>query len=312
MENNKLVALIGNSGLEETTALAIKNAFSEFFTTAQEWADKAQELVVTDASQTDLMKQAREARLVLKDIRVKADKVRKELKADSLKYGNTVQAVYNSIEGIISPIEAHLEKQEKFAEIQRQKQLDELRAKREAETEPYREFLPWGVDLSRMPEEEYRKLFDMIVDQFAKRQAEQERANQEKIEQERKEAEERERIRVENERLRNENEEKERVLAEERREAEEKIRIEREARAKAEAEIQAKADQERKEAEEQEKAEKRAAAAPDKEKLLSLAQTIDGLKLPAISTPVAAAILKNVTVLLNKVSNYIRSNTDLL
>jgi Asp-tRNA(Asn)/Glu-tRNA(Gln) amidotransferase A subunit family amidase len=323
MENNKLVVLIGNSGLEETTALAIKNAFSEFFTTAQQWADKAQELVVTDSSQTDLMKQAREARLALKDIRVKADKARKELKADSLKYGNTVQAVYNSIEGIISPIEEHLEKQEKFAEIQRQKEMDELRVKRETETEPYRDFLPWGVDLSRMPEEEYRKLFDMVVDQFAKRQAEQERINQEKIEQERKEAEERERIRLENERLRKENEEKERILAEERKaaeeqaektrkEAEERLRIEREAREKAEAEIQAKADSERREAEEQKRAEKKAAAAPDKEKLLFLAQTIDELKLPTLSTPVAASILQSVTVLLNKVTNYIRANTDLL
>lgn len=312
MENNKLVALIGSSGLEETTALAIKNAFSEFFITAQQWADKAQELVVTDSSQTDLMKQAREARLILKDIRVKADKVRKELKADSLRYGNTVQAVYNSIEGIISPIEEHLEKQEKFAEIQRQKQLDELRVKREAETEPYRDFLPWGVDLARMPEEEYRKLFDMVVDQFAKRQAEQERINQEKIEQERKEAEERERIRLENERLRKESEAKEKELAEERKEAEEKLRTEREAREKAEAEIKAKAEAERKTAEERLLAEKKAQSAPDKEKLLSLALAIEDLPLPILSTPDATLVVENVAALLNKVTNYIRASTNLL
>ena len=45
------------------------------------WEQKAMEIVVTNISQKDLMKKAREGRLIVKNVRVSADKLRKELNA---------------------------------------------------------------------------------------------------------------------------------------------------------------------------------------------------------------------------------------
>ena len=117
-QNNELVRVINESGVEQSTALTLQSSFLPFFEQAEQWKIKAESLVVTDASQTREMKMAREARLALKDIRVSADKTRKALKEDSLRYGKAVQGVYNVIDYLIAPIEKHLEEQEKFPEIQ--------------------------------------------------------------------------------------------------------------------------------------------------------------------------------------------------
>ena len=58
------------------------------------------------------MQEARIARLALRDIRIQADKTRKALKEESLRYGKAVQGVYNVIEYLITPIEKHLEERE--------------------------------------------------------------------------------------------------------------------------------------------------------------------------------------------------------
>lgn len=113
---NQLLQVITESGVEQTTAQSLQKAFEPFFAQANDWQEKAKGLVVTDESQTREMKMAREARLALKEIRVNADKTRKALKEDSLRYGKAVQEVYNVIEYLIVPIEKHLEEQEKFVE----------------------------------------------------------------------------------------------------------------------------------------------------------------------------------------------------
>lgn len=118
------------NGLEISTREAIQKAFLPFAEQFAEWKEKAKEIVVTDISETDKMKAAGEARKAIKKIRTGADAVRKSLKEDSLKYGKAVQEVYNKIESEATPIEEHLEKQEKFKELEEARQRQILIAER--------------------------------------------------------------------------------------------------------------------------------------------------------------------------------------
>lgn len=59
-------------------------------------------------------------------------------------------------------------------------------------------------------------------------------------------------------------------------------------------------------------ADKKAKAAPDKEKLITLAALINHIDLPEMKTEEGKTIIKNVNVLLGKVSTYILENTNKL
>jgi hypothetical protein len=207
-KENQLTNIISNSGVEQQTALILSSSFLPFFEAAKEWEGKAKAIIITDVSQKDEMKSAREMRLTLKDIRVNADKKRKELKEDSLRYGKAVQTVYNIIESTINPIEKYLEEQERFPEIQEEKRKDELRKQRSADISPYSEFVPFGIDLGVITEDDYQKLLaGAILQQKASIEAKKQR-----IEKEKNEAVEREKLRIENEKLRQEAIEKQKRL----------------------------------------------------------------------------------------------------
>lgn len=307
-ETNELVVVIDQSGVEQQTANTLKESFLPFFEQAEEWRRKAEAIRVTDASQVLEMQSARFARLRLREIRINADKTRKALKEDSLRYGKAVQGVYNVIEYLIAPIEEHLEKQERFVEIQKAEQEARLKAAREMELAPYAEFVP-PVFLGLMPEDEYQTLLQQVKGQMAQKIEMEQKAEADRIERERKEAEEREKMRVENERLKKEAEEREKAMQQERakaeaerKAAEAKLQAEIAARQKIEAEARAKAEAERKAAE-------AAKSAPDKEKLLAFAGTIDTIVCQEVAGDKAAKIVSDSMQLLAKVSAFIREKT---
>ena len=292
---NELISVITESAVEEQTGLTLKEKFLPFFEKAEEWKVKAESIIVTDASQKELMADARKARLFLKDIRVQADKTRKELKEDSIRYGKAVQGVYNVIEYMIVPIEQHLERQERFAEIQEAERKWALKLKRESELKPYMEFVAHNIDLGGMSEEDFMKILNGAKMQMQAKNDAIAKAEAERIERERAEAEERERVRVENQRLRAEAEEREKQIMAERAKAEaerksleakaeaerrERMRLESEAAAKAEAERREKA----KEAARIEAEEAARKAAPDAEKARALAELILAVKAPEMET----------------------------
>jgi hypothetical protein len=118
------------NGLAVSTRNAILEAFAPFVKDFNEWEKKAAEIQVTDVSQTDLMKVARESRLALVKVRTGADKVRKDLKEESNRYNKAVQEIYNKFESKITAIEEHLEKQEKFKElIEAQERAEKIAAR---------------------------------------------------------------------------------------------------------------------------------------------------------------------------------------
>lgn len=333
--SNELITLVETSGLESKTATTLKERFLPFFEQADEWKKKAESLVVSDATQIAEMRMAREARLALKAIRVNADKTRKELKEDSLRYGKAVQGIYNVIEYRILPIEQHLEQQEKFVEIQEANRKAKLKSDREAELLPFSEFVPFGLDLGGMSDEDYVKTLNGAKLQFEQKIEAENKAREAELQRQKAEAEERERIRLENERLREEAALKEKQLAEERSKAEaerkaieEKARQERliaEARLKAEVEAKAKIEAELKAREEAEKrrqqeammaeqaeikarkeAERKAKAAPDKIKLENLAQQLEDMAFPDVKSDEAVTVINDVKQLITKVCVFIR------
>lgn len=178
------IAIIKNSGLEQPTQEIIAAAFAPFLEQVKEWKEKAYTLVVTDVSQVKEMKEAREARLGLKGLRVASDKVRKSLKEESLKYGSTVQAVYNLIESEISPIEGHLEKQEKFKERKEAEMRAARHAARLTELEPYIAFVPAAMipQLADLDDAGYAGVLKYGMDQ--KQKADDEAAEQKRLQKE--------------------------------------------------------------------------------------------------------------------------------
>lgn len=254
----EIAAVINNSGLEVTISGTLAEKFSPFFEQAAEWKEKAFGLIVTDESQADLMKMAREGRLTLKAIRVDAEKTRKALKEDSLRYGRTVDAIYKVIENVIVPIEQHLEDQEKFKERKEAERCAELTAQRVAvlKAEDLQQYIPVNIALGDIVAEDWEKLLTGArLQQKAAAEAAQAaaKAAEEAAEEKRKLEEQQ---REERERLRRQLEDQQKLL--------EAKQAELEAKEKAAAEKEA--------------AEQAALAAPDKEKLQLLLADLRELK----------------------------------
>ena len=154
----QVLDVIESSGLEQSTITTLKERFLPFYEQVETWKERAATLKVTDASQTREMKMAREASLALRAIRVEADKTRKALKEDSIRYGRAVQGVYNVIEYLIKPIEEHLQVQEDFVKIQEAKLREKLNDARAAIEAEARKKAQAEAEEQARKEEEARKL----------------------------------------------------------------------------------------------------------------------------------------------------------
>ena len=181
---NALVLQIKQSQLEPETEKSLQEHFLPFYEQALEWKNKAESLVVTDVTQTEKMVQAHEARLILKNIRVSVEKTRKMLKEDSKKKGEAIDGVARVLKELIEPIEEHLEKQEKFTQIQEQKRLEALKAEREEKLKTF-EVDTTFYDLVNMPQETFDQLFESSKLSYNNKIELQKKAEQDKLEKER-------------------------------------------------------------------------------------------------------------------------------
>lgn len=226
---NEIVKVIENSDLDPAKANYIKEKFSAFFDKAHEWATAAKLINITDISQVGEMKKAREARLALKDIRVSADKVRKELKEQSLREGKAIDGVANIIKALIVPIEEYLEKQENFAEELEKAEKERVNSERIVALQPYVPDTSM-FNLKEMTEEGFQSLLKSSkiaweAQKEAERKGKEEREAKEKADKEAADEQ-----RKENERLKSEAVQREKDLSAEK----EKSETERIAREKAE------------------------------------------------------------------------------
>jgi len=312
----------------------IRDGFQSAFEQAEQWREKALAIKVTSLADKEAMKQAREMRLALKNIRIGGEKSKIALKSDILTMGRAIDGVYNLLLVAIQPLERHLEEQEKFAERLAEQERQRRLAERAEALQPYLEAGQAVPAFDVMTDAQWEKyLADAKLLYAAKIEAAK-KAEAERIAREQAEAAERERLRIENERLRAGAAEREAKAKAEReaaekaqREAAEKARKEREAieakakaereaaereiarikaeseaaaakereaRAKLEAEIAAKKDAEAAKAKAEAAAAKKAAAAPDKTKLLTIAASVRAIQFPTVSTREAAAVLADI------------------
>lgn len=168
-QENQLAVIVNDSGLDKTKSQILLDQFSNYFEIAATWENKAKTLIVTDINQKTEMKMAREGRLFLKAKRVDIEKARKELKEQSLREGQTIDAIAKILKNLIEPIEQHLEKQEKFAEIKEKEMKEERKVTREA-TLTELGFDYTYTDLLNMPDIQFDELVLKIENEISAKQ----------------------------------------------------------------------------------------------------------------------------------------------
>mgnify|MGYP000726939933 FL=1 len=350
---NQIAITIPNAEALPTSMLSnIREGFQSAFEQAEAWREKALAVKVTSLADKEAMKQAREMRLALKNIRVEAEKKRKALKEDALVMGRAIDGVNNLLLAAIQPLERHLEEQEKFAERLAEQERQRRLAERTEALQSYLEAGQAVPALDAMTDDQFAKYLDDTKLLHAAKIEAAKKVEAERIAREQAEAAERERLRIENERLRAEAAEREAKAKAEReaaeraqREAAEKARKEREAieakakaereaaerelarikaeseaaaakereaRAKLEAELAAKRAAEEAKAKAEAAAAKKAAAAPDKTKLRTIADSVRAIPFPAVTTPEANVILADIAAKRESFAKWIEAQTEKL
>ena len=333
-----LVEKFNKLGITNDESSSLMLSFGAPLVEVGEILDTYKNIVVTDETQIDLMKEAKEKRLLLKKIRTGVENTRKSLKDEFNRKGNAIQAVANYIKENIEPAEKYLELQEKFAEIKKAERAIKVKQERTEKLMQYTDNISmYAID--NIDDETFETLLAKIKkeydDKIAAEKAEAERLAKEEAERKA----EQERIISENAKLRKEAEQKEIELAAERKkEADKQAKIEAERqkelaeeRAKVEAErakiaaIEAeqrrkdeviakeKADKEAAEAKaiaEAKQAEMNALLAPDKDKLLNFSKCLETIrteKLPAVKTKQAQDVVNLIDEMFIKMCGIIET-----
>ena len=328
-EDNKLIKIGEEFGLEESKVQSLMQNFGGCFTEARELVQGARDIKVKDEDDFDNMAKARERRVKLQKVRTGAEKLRKELKAQSLREGRAIEGMANIIKAIVKPVEDYLMGQEKYAE--------ELAKQRKVAVEQERigklsKFVENVEGYTLHPDQMggdtfYTLLTNSEIAYNAQKQAEKEAEETREKKEEAKKAEEK-RIRDENEKLKALSSKKNQLINlgvtdvklldsvanltdaefeqllkqkeidytnEQKRlekDREEKVELQRELDAKKKVEEDAKL-----KAEEEEKVklenECQKALAPDKEKILVLADEVANIQIPSVKDERAMKILVN-------------------
>jgi hypothetical protein len=330
-------------GLQEAQVKTIEEAFMPKII-ERDGLMKVYETLITEELTPELCIEAKALRLKLVRVRTGIAEIHKTQKAFYLAAGRYVDAWKNKETAPVEQMEEKLEGIEKYWENIEKERKAKLRAERVTELQKY-EVDGSLIMLGEMADDVWDNYLAGVKLQYENRKIAERKAEEDRlaaIEAEKKRQEE---IRLENERLKAEREEMERkqeterkkqvaalaAAEKKRKEAEaamleqakkdrERIEAERQAKEKAETELREKRETEaraQKEAEERAIAEEKAriaeakkqAAAPDKDKLLKLAEEIKSLSLPELKTPEAKEIITSVRGLLYKINSYIVEKT---
>ncbi len=313
---NPIVAVGRECGLEETHPLVAQ--VMTFYEQAHPLVEQAKAIVVTDAAQVTLMRQARKIRLEMRAIRVACDKARKASKEEALRTSQAIDKLFGSITKGLDAEEARLEEQEKFAERLEAQRKAQLRQKRMEEIAPYAANLA-GIIPEEMGGQEWDDFLQLAKDAHERRQEEARKAEEERKAREEEAAKERERLRAEKAKADAE-------AAQARREAEEARRKAREAEEAAEAERR-KADQERrqreaaearqkaeeaKKAADAERARRAAEAAPDADKIRAFSTALLDVAMPAMATVDGRVVAEEVRKEVFKLAEWVVAAADSL
>src|SRR5690625_4408598 len=113
------------------------------------------EVIKLDVENPESWKKARELRLLIQKNRTQGINVwHRNAKDYFLKGGQFVDAIKRKEASVNERMEAQLLEIEKYEEIQRKKEIERLNTERSAEIELYQDYVPFGINLGEMKEED--------------------------------------------------------------------------------------------------------------------------------------------------------------
>lgn len=172
IEERKAQDLMGNLPLIKEERIILEKQYNE--------------VILLDIEDKETSKKARELRLKIQKNRTQGINAwHKKAKDFFLKGGQFVDAVRRLEISVNEQMESRLEEIEKYAEIKEQKRIAELKSKRISELETYSEFVPFGIDLGTLSDEEYLKIFNGAKLQYDAKIEAEKKAEAERLENER-------------------------------------------------------------------------------------------------------------------------------
>jgi DNA repair exonuclease SbcCD ATPase subunit len=323
----QLTEIVTSAKLAEDSAVQLRESFATYYGDIVELREKA--VAVTDATDPECRKLAREVRLGLKRVRCDVEKVRRELKADSLARGKAIDGFANILKYLCEPVETKLQEVEDYERLQEETRIKEL-----VETRS-RLIIQEGADpatynLAQMDDATFQGVINAARIVRQEREDAERKAEAERIAHEKAEAEERERIRAENAKLKAEAQKREAEAAKERAKIEAERREEREAaeakqrelreaadrERKAREEIERKAEEQRKaeaaQAEQQRQAQIEATLAPDRDKIKVFAATVRALNVPTAATGPGMRVTEAIKNQVSKFATWIENQAATL
>lgn len=136
-KTNELQLVVNEAGLAEQRSKELLGSFVGLFQEAKAIVSESKDIAVTQETDTIGMKNARVARLRLREVRIEVENTRKQLKEQSLREGKGIDGMANVIKALIVPVEEYLEKQEKFAELKEAERKQKRYEERVAEMLKY-------------------------------------------------------------------------------------------------------------------------------------------------------------------------------
>ena len=161
----ELVPVLSVSGAQVSLQNQVVQTLADFITKAKEWNTTIESLHITSADEIGKMKMAKEGRLTLKNMRLNGKKtvegIRKSIKdrmASDIIEDKLWMKSWQIVEDIYDNLESKLEEKENFAKKLEEERIKKLKEDRENQLTPYSAFVPFGIDLAGMGEEDFQKV----------------------------------------------------------------------------------------------------------------------------------------------------------
>ena len=148
-------------GIQLTQAASLLGSLPQITAERDALVAQYNDVIRMDIESVSTQKAARELRLKIKDNRTKGLAVwHKTTKDYFLKGGQFVDAIKRKEEAVNVRMEDALEQIEKHLQLKIERERQEKREKRADELKPYMDFVPFGIDLGVLDEQEYLKVFN--------------------------------------------------------------------------------------------------------------------------------------------------------
>lgn len=168
--------LVKSHDINQERGLIIAGSMAEFFRKAADWKKRIGDLKIESADDHGAMKVAREARLIVKELRLDAkkltdanrDKIKDQI-APYLAESELWLRCYQTLEAELKPIEADLKEKEDYAKKLEELKIQELQLQRSTELSKHIwpiDPLPIPSNLGTITEDEFQKIVKTYMNEY--------------------------------------------------------------------------------------------------------------------------------------------------